>query len=344
MKLTDAIERFITSRSTGGYARNTLRNNRSHLMLLAQHLPDREVRRLTADDVEAAFRAASEGRAPSSMLQVLGTLNLFCEWCRSRNVCPATWNPTAGIRPPKAVKRERMRIPVTDFNRIIDAAPDGRDRAILTMALTLMLRQSEIATLTVGDVNLADGELTVVIHKTNQSDTMPIPVELDRELRAWLTEYGRHVGCLTDDMLLFPARRLLGNDRGERGRFRMGQWDFAYEPKAPVRHMETVARKALEACGYDLPLQEGMHTLRRSAARALFDRLVADGYDGAIRMVQAMLHHASIATTERYIGLTLDRKRRDDLLRGEVMYPLATVQPLRRSDGTANSAGLRQVR
>lgn len=68
-----------------------------------------------------------------------------------------------------------------------------------------------------------------------------------------------------------------------------------------------------------------MHTLRRSAARALFDRLATEGYDGALRLVQAMLHHAQSSTTEHYLGLTLDKKRRDDIIRGESMYPAWTA-------------------
>lgn len=325
MRLDHAIEKFITSRSTSGYSTNTLRNNRSQLTQFAAHLPNVEVAQLTADDMEEAFRATSQTRAPGTMAQVLATVNIFCKWCRTRSITPPTWNPTASIRSPKVQRKERMRVPVTDFPRLIEAGEDRRDRAVITTALTLMLRQSEIATIRIGDVNLTDGEVVVTIHKTNQSDTMPIPVELDRELRSWLTFYTDHVGELTDDMLLFPARQIIDNSRSSVGTYQAGQWTYLYRPRAQIRHMEDIATRALKACGYTLGKGEGMHTLRRSAARALFDRLVADGYDGALRMVQAMLHHSSSVTTERYIGLTLDRKRRDDLIRGAVMYPVAEV-------------------
>ena len=68
-------------------------------------------------------------------------------------------------------------------------------------------------------------------------------------------------------------------------------------------------------------LHEGVHTLRRSGARALFDELVdRGGYDGVLRLVAAMLHHKSTQMTERYLGLDVDTKKRNDLLRGERMF------------------------
>lgn len=71
-------------------------------------------------------------------------------------------------------------------------------------------------------------------------------------------------------------------------------------------------------------LSEGVHTLRRSGARALYDRLVSEGYDGAMRTVQSMLHHSSIQTTEHYLGIHLDKKRRDDVVRGKHLFPTST--------------------
>jgi hypothetical protein len=68
-------------------------------------------------------------------------------------------------------------------------------------------------------------------------------------------------------------------------------------------------------------MMEGCHTLRRSGARALFDDLVErGGYDGVLRHVSAMLHHKSTLMTERYLGLDVDVKKRNDLIRGKKMY------------------------
>ena len=65
----------------------------------------------------------------------------------------------------------------------------------------------------------------------------------------------------------------------------------------------------------------GEHTLRSSGARALFQRLREEGYDGALRRVSAMLGHKSVLMTERYLGLQLEKTQRNELLAGQVMFP-----------------------
>lgn len=321
----------MTTRETAGYARSTLRNNRSQLNLMAAVLPSGiEVHQITADKCEAAWRKLSQSRSASSLQQIHATINMFFKWCISRSLVKVTWtNPMMDIRPPKAQKRERFRVPITSMSNMLDSAGNPRDRALMAAAWTLMLRQSELTSLRVEDVNLTDGEITVVIHKTNGSDTMPIPMELDRELRIWLTHYTESVGPLHGHYRLFPARRVASITRDERGCIRLSGRDMVYVPDAPITRMEEIAQRVMKAVGYELDTGEGMHTLRRSAARALFDRLVDEGYDGAIRMVQSILHHANTSTTERYIGLTLDKKRRDTMLRGKVMYPAAQLNGVR---------------
>ena len=97
---------------------------------------------------------------------------------------------------------------------------------------------------------------------------------------------------------------------------------------------------ALRAHGYDIA-GEGGHTLRRSAARALYDELVEErGYDGALRRVQTMLDHKHSMTTELYLGLDVDKVARNKALRGKPMFTrrqvgtAGNVIPLTRRDGT----------
>lgn len=97
-------------------------------------------------------------------------------------------------------------------------------------------------------------------------------------------------------------------------------------PTRPVGTLHRIATRALDKINYPTrgedgeSLREGMHTLRRSAARARFDVLESLGYDGAIRHVQTMLGHATMAMTEHYLGLHLDRVKRNELVRGRPMF------------------------
>jgi integrase len=102
---------------------------------------------------------------------------------------------------------------------------------------------------------------------------------------------------------------------------------MAYYPDSPVSRPSRRVQAALEAIGMETrntdgtSKREGSHTLRRSGARALFDQLTLDGgYDHPLRIVQSMLHHASITQTEVYIGVTADKRTRDEIIRGKPMY------------------------
>jgi integrase len=97
-----------------------------------------------------------------------------------------------------------------------------------------------------------------------------------------------------------------------------------WDPSRPMHKPEKVVQAALARIG--LPTKgEGCHTLRRASARALFDQLTQDkGYDSALRVVSAFLHHKSSTTTELYLGLDAERERRDEWLRGRPFLSTAT--------------------
>jgi integrase len=90
--------------------------------------------------------------------------------------------------------------------------------------------------------------------------------------------------------------------------------------------LHRIAQSALFQVG--LPTRhEGIHTIRRAVARHYYDSLAADpkrGHDGAIRVVMTLLHHTNVSTTEHYLGVTSERKARDESLRGRSFLPRPT--------------------
>jgi integrase len=152
---------------------------------------------------------------------------------------------------------------------------------------------------------------------------MPICSELDSELRVWLEHYTLSVGELSPHYFLVPAR-WVSPIIGEGGRI-VGH-DAKYRPEKRLGAAGKIVTPILGEFGLpirdenDKPLMEGAHTIRRSGARALFDSLVDGGYDHALRLVQSMLHHSSMQMTEHYLGITADRRSRDEIIRGKRMY------------------------
>ena len=148
--------------------------------------------------------------------------------------------------------------------------------------------------------------------------------DLAYELRRWLTEYRTSLAGLDRPVEVLDEHYLLPAITGPRYRWRTQddgrrvqyQVPSRWNPERPARKIHEVAQAALERVG--LPTRhEGIHTIRRAVARLYFDRLVEDkGYDGALRQVSALLHHSNSTTTERYLGLSRERRARDESLRG----------------------------
>jgi integrase len=243
----------------------------------------------------------------------------------------------------KVPKKDKRRVPVTKFQALLDVAEYPRDRMIIALGLYLFLRQSEMATLRIKDINLTNGEINVTVHKTGDFDIMPICSELDNELRRYLTWYTEQCDGLDPEWFLVPSRTNIGG-RLNNGTFSKGQ-NMKLRPERMMTKIEDVAKNALELIGHPVRdengkgLFEGIHTLRRSGARALFDEMRNQGYDGALQRVRAMLHHASGTMTERYLGISVERTQRNEALIGKSMFSIGggNIVPLGGRDGASQA-------
>ena len=228
------------------------------------------------------------------------------------------------IQPQKVERRIRQQPSPSVMWQMLDAARDARDRALLATACNTGLACREPGGLAARATwTWTSLTLRVRVSKSHLEDDMPMTSDLAIELRDWLKVYREYqvnkldrIAQATD--YLFPARRTptwkwITLEGGTRSHVSVpGGWD----PLRPVRKPHVVAQDALQALG--LPrVHEGIHTIRRGAARALFDSLVeGPGYDGALRVVSSFLHHSNVSTTETYLGLTSERRTRDLHLRG----------------------------
>jgi integrase len=222
---------------------------------------------------------------------------------------------------------ERRRLAPDEMLQLLEAVVDPRERGLIACSMNTGLRAGEITSITIGDVDLELGEIYLFRSKTSSDDRLPITARLERELRAWLTAYARELAeqPMRADMLLFPARtapRLRGGNRpGEPRIMLLG----ALQPYKPIGHPQRIIQRAMRAVGFEVTFQEGLHTLRRSAARALFEHITAHasepGYDSALRTTASFLGHKNTTTTELYLGLSGDRRKRDAILRGKDFLP-----------------------
>lgn len=342
MRLDEAIAEYTAGRTSVGYAKNTLKVERRALDLLLETVGNIHLRNLSGQHGEQYVASLlSKNMTPAVLNLYQGVIRRFSEWAVKRRYMTSA-SALAGRRFIVA-NAPRRRIPARDFARLLDACVHPQQRVIVALGLYLFLRSSEISHLDVQHVNLDAGEILVYQPKTKRYDEMPICGELDTELRRWLTWYAEDQapvnGALLPHWPLVPARSRMTmvNDGSGKGGGRPDVPDHGQvNPYSRAAQVHSKVQDALRRFGWEVgPAdREGVHTLRRSGARALFDEMVDTGdiRDGVLRIVQAMLHHKSVTMTEHYLGLEADRERRNDQFKGRRMFrPVAeNVVELRR--------------
>jgi integrase/recombinase XerD len=191
--------------------------------------------------------------------------------------------PTARQRLPKAISEEEV-------VRLIDAAAgssprDLRDRAMLELLYGTGMRISELVRLSLGDIG-SDSGLMKVLGKGSKERLVPVGRYAEESLERWLDHGGRTELAPRRWARRGDAEALFINTRG--GRLtRQGAWDI-------------VARRARLA-GLDGKVHP--HVLRHSCATHMLGR----GAD--VRVVQELLGHSSVATTQIYTRVTVEHLR-----------------------------------
>ena len=242
--------------------------------------------------------------APNSFNTQMNQVRAFLKWGSTRGLWAG--NVTSLSRTLRTMDRDRTRLRPDELRDIVTGCADPWVRVVLALGIHCLARDSELRSLRLGDVDLTAGTIRWTNHKSKKQDRKPITLELDRELRTWLTLYPQLPGVtggLRDEWHLLPGRDWRGR--------------FTYQPDRPSSRLARVVHNELAKYlpGGDTKM-EGIHTLRRSAARALFENLAASGRDNALRVVQSSLGHSSVTITEKYIGASQAKEERDDVMRG----------------------------
>ena len=276
-----------------GAALNTLTSYRRDLARYTRFLVDRGVdnlSRVAEADVTAFVTHLREGDddhpplTATSAARCLVAVRGLHRFMVLEGV--TTFDPATDVRPPSAPKRLPKAISTDDVERLLDAASAGetlaslRDRALLETLYSCGARISEATGLDVDDLDLDAG--SVLLHgKGGKERLVPFGSYARTAVRAYLVRarpgFAAH-GLGTPALFL--------NTRG--GRLsRQSAW--------------SVLRAAAERA--HLGVDVSPHTLRHSFATHLLD----GGAD--VRVVQELLGHASVTTTQIYTLVTAERLR-----------------------------------
>jgi integrase/recombinase XerD len=198
-------------------------------------------------------------------------------------------DPSAAVRPPAPAKRLPKALPLADIEKILEAAGAPgtalalRDRALLEVLYGTGARISEAVGLDVDDLDLTDG--TVLLRGKGGKERL-VPVG----------SYARDAV----DAYLVRGRAELSDGRGA-GRGVAAVFLNARGGRLSRQSAWAVLAKAAERAG--VTAEVSPHTLRHSFATHLLD----GGAD--VRVVQELLGHASVTTTQVYTLVTVDSLR-----------------------------------
>jgi integrase len=324
VKVSDAVAEWVRHGEAMGYSPATVKGRRDGLQPLVELCGKQWLHLVSHRDLDTVF--ASRTWKPGTRNARLGQFKAFFTWCRARGYMPANSDPAFGWRYIKNAPADQLRIPVQEWPALFDACEKPIERVVMATGLYLFLRASEQRRIKISDIDLANSEVGIHRVKTGDFDIMPISLELDGELRRYLTAYSQQVHLQPHHVLLPTNYK---PTVGPSGKLETG----LPNPDRAVDRVHPIVKRVLARCGYATYWQ-GEHTLRRSGARAYFDELAENGYDGALRRVQSMLGHKNAVTTEIYLGLDIDRRKRNQDLKGKPMFRTlsqsANVVPIRR--------------
>jgi len=230
--------------------------------------------------------SAGSGAARTTLARRTSAVKAFTAWAARRGLITA--DPGARLQVPKAHRTLPAVLRQDQALRAMDAAKSGaqqgdplalRDRLIVEMLYATGIRVSELCGLDIDDVD-AHHRLVRVLGKGNKQRTAPFGAPAGEALSAWLRD-GRPTLATSDSG---PALLL-----GPRGR------------RLDVRQARTVVHQTVAAVPGAPDM--GPHGLRHSAATHLLE----GGAD--LRVVQELLGHTSLATTQLYTHVAVTRLR-----------------------------------
>ena len=278
-----ALERGRSEHTRRAY----LADLRSLFAYLDQRAPGAGLGALSLETLRGWLAAqAGSGAARTTLARRTSAVKTFTAWATRRGLL--TTDPAMRLQVPKARRTLPAVLRQDQALAAMTAADLGaeqgdplalRDRLIVELLYATGIRVSELCGLDLDDVD-TDRQLLRVLGKGNKQRTVPFGKPARTSLNAWLGD-GRPTLVTAESG---PALLL-----GPRGR------------RLDPRQARTVVHQTMSAVA-DAP-DIGPHGLRHSAATHLLE----GGAD--LRIVQELLGHTSLATTQLYTHVTVARLR-----------------------------------
>ena len=239
-------------------------------------------------DLRSWLAVQSEnGAARSTLARRAASARAFLRWATRTGLIEA--DPSLRLAAPKRVKSLPGVLRQDEITAVLEVAAQAaddqdaihlRDRGMLELLYATGIRVGELVSLDVDDIDFGSN-LARVMGKGSKERTVPFGLPAATALQGWLQLGRGQVLTQKSGPALFLGRR---------------------GGRVDPRQVRTAVHQVLQDVP-DVP-DMGPHGLRHSAATHLLE----GGAD--LRTVQEMLGHASLATTQIYTHVSVERLRR----------------------------------
>lgn len=290
------IGEFIESLAVErGYSENTCRGYRNDLEGFLQYLACNrlkgpqcsqdidqiEIECVDSISIRGYLGWLHAGKKKTTIARKLSAVRSFFKYLVKRGVIAD--NPAESILTPKQDKSIPQYLPVDEMFRLLDSIQtdnilDLRNRAIFETLYSCGIRVSELVGLNIFDVD-SKGSVIRVLGKGSKERIIPIGQKALAAIRTYRARLQTEYGIAAD---LEGPLFLNKNNR-----------------RLSSRSVARILVKLVNTCGLLKPVSP--HTLRHTFATHMLDA----GAD--LRIVQELLGHKSLSTTQKYTHVSIDR-------------------------------------
>lgn len=273
-RLAELIRRFLDHIAVGRspHTVRSYENDLRQLLSVAGSSGD-----ISSQSIRACLRR--HGNTSVTRARKLSAIRSFLRYCLEMGEIDA--DPSQVVEAPVRRKRLPKSISQVAAEDLIEASQESaspfRDQAILELLYCSGVRASEAVALDLGELNLNEG-IAKVKGKGNKERLVVFGLSCRTALQNYIDEEREGESG--------PKSPLFTNRSGKR---------------LTTRTLQNIVKRAANASG--LPLEISPHRLRHSFATHLLD----GGAD--LKTVQQLLGHESLATTQVYTHLSIERLR-----------------------------------
>jgi integrase/recombinase XerC len=268
-----------------GYSPHTVENYRRDVREFFAFIGDQELAALQAKDIRAWVYYLNGRNKANSVARKISALRTFFRYLVRQGVLDV--DPTAAVSMPKLGRHMPVFLSVDEVFGLLEEPGSQdlfqrRDTAILELLYSTGMRVAEIVNLSLAQLDFAAG-MVRVLGKGKKERLIPVGSQALDAVTGYLDQRAQLLAKRLAQGKKVDGEALFLNNRGGR---------------LTTRSIERMVQAYALRAGITAPVTP--HALRHSFATHLLEM----GAD--LRVVQELLGHASLSTTQKYTHLTVD--------------------------------------